>query len=54
MRCLADDILTGLPQNLQILHVVQLETNEKDLTVLDEVLSSDRETMLALEEYERK
>ncbi|ORZ09277.1 P-loop containing nucleoside triphosphate hydrolase protein [Absidia repens] len=52
MKCLGDDILTGLPQNLQILHVVQLETGEKDMTILDEVLSSDRDTMLALEEYD--
>ncbi|KAI8099275.1 P-loop containing nucleoside triphosphate hydrolase protein, partial [Halteromyces radiatus] len=52
MKCLAEDILIGLPQNLQILHVAQLQNTEDGRTILEEVLSSDREAMLALEEYE--
>lgn len=54
LKCLAEDILTGLPQNLQILHVSQLESDNNDITVLEELLSSDNESTLILEEYKSK
>lgn len=44
MRSLADNILVGLPQNLTILHVAQLQVFDEEMTVLKEVVSADRET----------
>ncbi|KAI9308793.1 P-loop containing nucleoside triphosphate hydrolase protein, partial [Cunninghamella echinulata] len=52
LKCLAEDILIGIPQNLQILHVTQLESENRDITVLEEILSSDSESTLILEENE--
>ncbi|KAI9027425.1 P-loop containing nucleoside triphosphate hydrolase protein [Phycomyces nitens] len=42
MKCMADNILVGLPQNLHILHIAQLEVHSESNTVLSEVLSSDK------------
>lgn len=52
LKCLAEDILIGIPQNLQILHVTQLESENRDITVLEEILSSDSESTLILKENE--
>ncbi|OAD01364.1 hypothetical protein MUCCIDRAFT_117651, partial [Mucor lusitanicus CBS 277.49] len=43
MKCLADNILVGLPQNLNILHISQLEDFDENTTVVQEVLSADKE-----------
>ncbi|KAI8071252.1 P-loop containing nucleoside triphosphate hydrolase protein [Gongronella butleri] len=51
MKCLGENLLIGLPQNLQILYVAQLETDQ-DVSVLDEVLSSDRESLQITKDYE--
>ncbi|KAG2223216.1 hypothetical protein INT45_006097 [Circinella minor] len=50
MKCLADNILVGLPQNINILHVAQLQVLDETKTVLDEVLSADRKTINTLRE----
>ncbi|KAI9496993.1 P-loop containing nucleoside triphosphate hydrolase protein [Zychaea mexicana] len=50
MRCLADNILVGLPQNINILHVAQLQVLDETKTVLDEVMSADRKTINTLRE----
>ena len=50
MKCLADNILVGLPQNINILHVAQLQVLDETKTVLDEVLSADRKTVNTLRE----
>ncbi|KAI7884962.1 P-loop containing nucleoside triphosphate hydrolase protein [Lichtheimia hyalospora FSU 10163] len=42
MRCLADNILVGLPQNINILHVAQLQVFDESTTVLEEVLAADK------------
>lgn len=54
MRCMADNILVGLPQNVNILHVAQLQVSDENKTILDEVLSADRESMNAIHEAESK
>ncbi|GAA5797956.1 hypothetical protein HPULCUR_003354 [Helicostylum pulchrum] len=52
MKCLADNILVGLPQNLNILHISQLEDFDENTTVVEEVLSADKKATVALREYE--
>ncbi|KAG2234311.1 hypothetical protein INT48_000761 [Thamnidium elegans] len=52
MKCMADNILVGLPQNLNILHISQLEDFEESTTVVQEVLSADKEATIAIREYE--
>lgn len=52
MRCLADNILVGLPQNLNILHISQLEDFTETTTVVEEVLSADKAATIAIREYE--
>lgn len=54
MRSLADNILVGLPQNLTILHVAQLQVFDEEMTVLKEVVSADRETMQVVREAASK
>lgn len=50
MRCLADNILVGLPQNIRILHVAQLQVLSDTETVLSEVLAADKPSMDTLRE----
>ncbi|KAL0076510.1 P-loop containing nucleoside triphosphate hydrolase protein [Phycomyces blakesleeanus] len=50
MKCMADNILVGLPQNLHILHIAQLEVHSEANTVLSEVLSSDKAATKILHE----
>lgn len=52
MKCLADNILVGLPQNLNILHISQLEDFNENTTVVQEVLSADPKATIAMREYE--
>ncbi|KAI8984310.1 P-loop containing nucleoside triphosphate hydrolase protein [Mycotypha africana] len=52
MRCLADNILVGLPQNLNILYVAQLEDFDEATTVVEEVLNADKAAVAAIKEYE--
>ncbi|EIW76298.1 hypothetical protein CONPUDRAFT_64371 [Coniophora puteana RWD-64-598 SS2] len=51
MRCMADGIL-ALPNNLNVLHVAQLEAFDEALIVVDEVLHADKACMTSLQEYE--
>ncbi|KAI7862078.1 P-loop containing nucleoside triphosphate hydrolase protein [Spinellus fusiger] len=48
MKCLAEDILTGIPQNLNILHIEQLQVFDEEQTILSEVLSANKESATAL------
>ncbi|KAI8370531.1 P-loop containing nucleoside triphosphate hydrolase protein [Radiomyces spectabilis] len=50
LKCLGENILIGLPQNLHILHISQLEDFDANTTVKEEVLASDKATTAALEE----
>ncbi|KAF9045124.1 P-loop containing nucleoside triphosphate hydrolase protein [Panaeolus papilionaceus] len=43
MSVLGDNILVGLPQNVRILHIAQLEEPVPGRTILDEVLNADSE-----------
>ncbi|CEP19436.1 hypothetical protein [Parasitella parasitica] len=52
MKCLADNVLVGLPQNLNILHISQLEDFNENTTVVQEVLSADTKATIAVREYE--
>ncbi|KAI9358979.1 P-loop containing nucleoside triphosphate hydrolase protein [Pilaira anomala] len=52
MKCLADNILVGLPQNLNILHISQLEDFDESMTVVEEVLSADKVATIAIREFE--
>ncbi|KAI8645995.1 P-loop containing nucleoside triphosphate hydrolase protein [Parasitella parasitica] len=52
MKCLADNILVGLPQNLNILHISQLEDFDENTTVVQEVLSADAKATIAVREYD--
>ncbi len=54
MRCLADNLLVGLPQNLNILHISQLEDFNETTTVVEEVLSADKKAAIAVREYDGK
>lgn len=54
MKCLADNILVGIPQNLNILHISQLEDFNESTTVVEEVLSADKKATVAVREYEGK
>ncbi|ORX57653.1 P-loop containing nucleoside triphosphate hydrolase protein [Hesseltinella vesiculosa] len=51
MKCLGENLLIGLPQNITILHVDQLET-QQGVTVMDEILSADTESVQIMKEYE--
>ena len=51
MKCMADNIL-AMPNNLNILHIAQLEIFDESTTVLNEVLQADKTCMHALHEYE--
>ncbi|KAI9272479.1 P-loop containing nucleoside triphosphate hydrolase protein [Sporodiniella umbellata] len=51
LKCLADNILVGLPQNLHILHISQLEEFDEKRTVLQEILESDKKVTSVLKEY---
>ncbi|KAI9319724.1 P-loop containing nucleoside triphosphate hydrolase protein [Dichotomocladium elegans] len=50
MKCLSDNILVGLPQNVSILHVAQLQIYDETTTVIQEVLNADRDAMNVLRE----
>ncbi|KAI9474013.1 MAG: P-loop containing nucleoside triphosphate hydrolase protein [Benjaminiella poitrasii] len=52
MRCLAENILVGLPQNLNILHISQLEDFDDSTTVVQEVLNADKKATIIIREYE--
>lgn len=52
MKCLADNILVGIPQNLNILHISQLEDFDESTTVVEEILSADKKAAIAVREYE--
>ncbi|EGN95068.1 hypothetical protein SERLA73DRAFT_113824 [Serpula lacrymans var. lacrymans S7.3] len=51
MKCMADNIL-AMPQNLNILHITQLETFDESTVVLNEVLDADKASKNALWEFE--
>ncbi|KAF9244185.1 P-loop containing nucleoside triphosphate hydrolase protein [Melanogaster broomeanus] len=51
MKCMAEDIL-AMPNNLQILHIAQLETFDESATALASVLEADKKSMDGLREYE--
>lgn len=54
MRSMADNILVGLPQNLNILHIAQLEDFEETVTALQEILNADKKATITIREYEGK
>lgn len=43
MSVLGNDVLVGLPQNVRILHIAQLEDVTAGRTILAELLSADTE-----------
>ncbi|KAH7922337.1 P-loop containing nucleoside triphosphate hydrolase protein [Leucogyrophana mollusca] len=51
MKCMSEDILS-MPNNLNILHIAQLETFDESTTALNEVLGADKATMASIREYE--
>ncbi|OBZ83950.1 ABC transporter F family member 3 [Choanephora cucurbitarum] len=52
MHCLADNLLIGLPQNMTILHVAQLEEFDESTRVVDEVIHADTKATAIMREYE--
>ncbi|PPQ64031.1 hypothetical protein CVT24_008844 [Panaeolus cyanescens] len=50
MSVMGDNILVGLPQNVRILHIAQLEEPVPGRTILEEVLNSDTERMRIIRE----
>ncbi|KAI8378379.1 P-loop containing nucleoside triphosphate hydrolase protein [Blakeslea trispora] len=52
MHCLAENILVGLPQNMTILHVAQLEEFDENTKVVDEIVRADTKATAIAREYE--
>jgi ATP-binding cassette subfamily F protein 3 len=50
MHVLGNNILVGLPQNVRILHIAQLEAFSPERTILQEVLESDTERTRIIKE----
>jgi hypothetical protein len=50
MHVLGNNILVGLPQNVRILHIAQLEAFSPGRTILQEVLESDTERSRIIKE----
>ncbi|KAG0182533.1 hypothetical protein DFQ28_001984, partial [Apophysomyces sp. BC1034] len=50
MKCMADGTLIGLPKNVHILHIAQLQIQNENTSVLEEVLSADQRSMTILRE----
>lgn len=49
---MGNNILVGLPQNVRILHIEQLEDYENTRSILDTVLSADKEREKTIKEAE--
>lgn len=50
MSVLGNGILVGLPQNVRILHIVQLEEVNLGRTILEELLSADAHRVRTIKE----
>jgi len=50
MKVLGENTLIGLPQNVKILHIAQLEEFTAGRTILQEILSADTERTRIIEE----
>ena len=50
MSVLGNDILVGLPQNVRILHIAQLEEFTPGTTILQELLSTDNDRTRIIKE----
>jgi ATP-binding cassette subfamily F protein 3 len=50
MHVLGNNMLVGLPQNVRILHIAQLEAFSPGRTILQEVLDSDTERTRIIQE----
>ncbi|RUS21444.1 hypothetical protein BC937DRAFT_92673 [Endogone sp. FLAS-F59071] len=52
LRVMGNNILVGLPQNVRILHIEQLEDYDDTRSILDTVLSADKEREKTIKEAE--
>lgn len=52
MHVLGNNILVGLPQNMRILHIAQLEEFVSGRTILEELLNADTERVRIIREAE--
>jgi ATP-binding cassette, subfamily F, member 3 len=50
MSVLGNDILVGLPKNVRILHIAQLEEFTPGTTILQELLSTDNDRTRIIKE----
>lgn len=50
MSVLGNNILVGLPQNVRILHIAQLEEVTSGRTILQEILSADTDRSRIIKE----
>lgn len=50
MKVLGENTLVGLPQNVRILHIAQLEEFQPGRTILQELLSADSDRTRIIEE----
>ena len=50
MSVLGNNILVGLPQNVRILHIAQLEEVTSGRTILQEILSADADRTRIIKE----
>jgi ATP-binding cassette subfamily F protein 3 len=50
MSALGNNILVGLPQNVRMLHVAQLEEFTPGITILQELLSTDTDRTRIIEQ----
>ena len=50
MSVLGNNLLVGLPQNVRILHIAQLEEITAGRTILQEILSADTDRTRIIEE----
>ncbi|CEG82882.1 hypothetical protein RMATCC62417_16875 [Rhizopus microsporus] len=52
LKCLAENILIGVPQNLNILHISQLDEFDESRMVLQEILEADNKASATIREFE--
>ncbi|CEI88046.1 hypothetical protein RMCBS344292_02447 [Rhizopus microsporus] len=51
LKCLAENILIGVPQNLNILHISQLDEFDESRMVLQEILEADKKASATIREF---
>lgn len=51
LKCLAENILIGVPQNLNILHISQLDEFDESRMVLQEILEADKKASMTIREF---